>query len=161
MYPGVRRRDDHVLIGDQILDPEVAGLVDDFRAPRIAVLVANRLQLVDYDADEQLVVGEDCAQFVDRQAELGQLVQNLLALEAGQPLQLHVQNGLRLDGREAELSDQARACLDGILRAADQRDHRIEVIERNLETLEDVARALRPCAARTRSAASRPRGGTR
>ena len=43
------------------------------------------------------------AQPLDGLHQLGQLVQDLLPLEAGQPLQLHVENRLRLDLAEAEL----------------------------------------------------------
>ena len=37
-----------------------------------------------------------------RLQQLGEFVEDLLALEAGQPLQLHVENRLRLQLREAE-----------------------------------------------------------
>ena len=40
--------------------------------------------------------------------QLGQLVENLLPLEAGQPLQLHVEDRLRLDLAEAELRRSGR-----------------------------------------------------
>ena len=75
----------------------VAALVDEVGPPRVAVLVANRLQLVDDDPDDQLVARENRAQAVDRLHQLGQLVENLLPLEAGEALELHVEDGLRLD----------------------------------------------------------------
>ena len=40
--------------------------------------------------------------------QLEQLVEDLLALEAGQPLQLHVEDRLRLELRQLELRHQAR-----------------------------------------------------
>ena len=70
--------------------------------------------------------------------QLGELVEDLLPLEAGQPLQLHVENRLRLNLAEAELRDQSGARLRRVLRAANQRDHRVEVIERDPQAFEDV-----------------------
>ena len=66
------------------------------------------LQLVDDDLHQQPLAGEDRAQALDRLQQLGELVENLLALEAGQPLQLHVEDRLRLDLRQAELRRSGR-----------------------------------------------------
>ena len=44
--------------------------------------------------------------------------------------------------RQAELRHQAVARLGRTLRRADQRDHRIDVIERDLQAFEDVAPGL-------------------
>ena len=71
--------------------------------------VADRLQLVDDDLHQQALAGENGAQPLDRLQQLGQLVEDLLPLEAGQPLQLHVEDRLRLDLRQAELRHQAVA----------------------------------------------------
>ena len=73
---------------------------------------------------------------------LGQLVDDLLPLQAGQPLELHVEDRLRLDLAEAEGRHQAVARLGRRLRRADQRDHRVEVVERDLQPLEDVGARL-------------------
>ena len=104
--------------------------------------VADRLQLVDDDLHQQPLAGENRAQPLDRLQQLGELVENLLPLEAGQPLQLHVEDRLRLDLRQAELRHQAVARLGHGLRAANQRDHRVEVIERDLQPFEDVVARL-------------------
>ena len=101
--------------GDQILDAELAALLDDVGAARVAVLRLNRAQFVDDDADDQVLARENRAQPLDRLHELGQLVDDLLALEAGEPLQLHVENGLRLKQRQPELLDQSRARLGRML----------------------------------------------
>src|SRR5262249_23641383 len=60
-----------------------------------------------------------------------------------QPLQLHVEDGLRLDLRQAEVRHQAVARLWRRFRSADQRDHRVEVVERDLQALEDVIPGFR------------------
>ena len=75
---------------------------------------------------------------LDRLEQLGQLVEDLLPLEAGQALQLHVENRLRLDLRQREARHQPVARFLRALRAANQRDHRIEVIERDLQPFQDV-----------------------
>ena len=69
------------------------------------------VQLVDDNADEQLVARQNLAEPRDRLHQLRELVQDLLPLEAGQPLELHVEDRLRLDDREPELrrSSPARA----------------------------------------------------
>ena len=72
-------------------------VLDDLGAALVAELVADRLQLVDDDLHQQLLAGEDRAQPLDQLQQLGELVEDLLPLEAGQALQLHVQDRLRLD----------------------------------------------------------------
>ena len=89
-----------------------------------------------------LVAREDGAQALDRLQQLDQLVDDLLALEPGQPLQLHVEDRLRLDLRQLELRHQAFARFGRALRRANQPDHLVEVIERDLEALEDVGPRL-------------------
>ena len=71
-----------------------------------------------------------------------ELVEDLLALEAGQPLQLHVEDRLRLELRQLELQLQALARFGGALRSANQLDHFVEVIERDLEAFEDMGPGL-------------------
>ena len=108
----------------------------------VAVLVAHVLQLADDELHQELLAAENRAQPLDRLQQLGHLVENLLPLEAGQPLQLHVQDGLRLNLAERELRDQAVARLGHGLRPANQLDDRVEVVERDLQTFEDVVSRL-------------------
>ena len=56
----------------------------------------------------------------------------------GQALQLHVEDRLRLDLRQAELRDESFARHARICGASNQRDHRVEVIERDLQPFQDV-----------------------
>ena len=92
----LRDGDRHVLVGDQVLDAELAALLDDDRAALVRVLLADGLQLVEHDAHQQLFAREDRTQPLDGLQQLGELVDDLLPLEAGQPLQLHVEDRLRL-----------------------------------------------------------------
>src|ERR1043165_7781248 len=139
---GVADGDRHVFLGDQVFDTELAFLSENFRPARIAVLLLNLPQLVDDDLHHEAIAREDREQPFDQLQQLGELVENLLPLEAGQPLQLHVEDRLRLNRRQAELRDQAIARFAWILRGADQRDDGIEVIERDLQPFEDVAARL-------------------
>ena len=62
------------------------------------------------------------------------LVDDLLALEAGQPLQAHVEDRLGLDLGEAEARDQAAPWpRRGVWLARISGDHLVEVVERDLE----------------------------
>ena len=70
------------------------------------------------------------------------LAADLVGLERRQPLQAHVEDRLRLDLGELELVDQAGAGVVRIVGGADQRDHRVEVVERDQEALEDVRPGL-------------------
>src|ERR1043165_8907870 len=138
---GVADGDRHVFLGDQVFDTELAFLSENFRPARIAVLLLNLPQLVDDDLHHEAIAREDREQPFDQLQQLGELVENLLPLEAGQPLQLHVEDRLRLNRRQAELRDQAIARFAWILRGADQRDDGIEGIERDLQHFADGAAA--------------------
>ena len=141
--PRVADRNRHVFLGDQIFDADVARLaLDDLRASIVPVRVADRFQLVHDDLHQQALAGQDGAQALDRLQQLGELVEDLLPLEAGQPLQLHVEDRLRLNLREAELGHQPVARLAGRLRPANERDDRVQLIERDLEPFEDVIARL-------------------
>ena len=64
--------------------------------------VLHRAQLVDDDLHQQPLARENRPQPLDRLQQLGELVEDLLPLEAGQALQLHVEDRLRLDLRQRE-----------------------------------------------------------
>ena len=106
---GVADGDRHVLLGDQVLDAELARLAfDDRRAALVAVLRPHLAQLVDDDLHQQPLAGENRAQPLDGLQQLRELVENPLPLEAGQALELHVEDGLRLDLRQAEAASSGR-----------------------------------------------------
>src|SRR5262249_55229007 len=128
---GVRRGDDDVLVFDQVFDTEVACGFSEVRATGVAEIPVDRAQLVDNDADDQLLTREDLPEPRDELHQLGELVEDLLALEAGQALQLHVENRLRLDRRETEPRHEASLRLERILRPADELDDFVEVVERD------------------------------
>ena len=85
-----------------------------------------------------LRLGQDVFQVGDLGLDLGQVVDDALTLQGGQPAQLHVQDGLRLDLVDVEQLDQAGpGDVDG-LRRPDQRDDLVERVERFDQTAQDV-----------------------
>lgn len=82
-----------------------------------------------------LVVGDGAAQAV-------QLFLDLVALQAGQAAQLHLEDGRGLLGRKAKALDQADAGLGIGLRGADDADDLVNMVESHQVTLEDMRAGL-------------------
>ena len=131
------------------------------RAAIVPVLLAHFLQFADDDLHQQLFAAENRAQPLDRLQQLRHLVEDLLPLESGQPLQLHVEDGLRLNLAQRELRDESVTRLGHGLRSADELDDRVEVVERNLQPFENVIARFCLSQLELRAARSRPRGGNR
>jgi hypothetical protein len=74
-------------------------------------------QFVDDDLHQQALVGENGEQPLDHLEQLGELVEDLLRSRPVRPLQLHVEEGLRLDLTESELRDQASGLLPDLFAA--------------------------------------------
>ena len=119
---GAGDRDDHVLDGDEVLDGDVAVVGDELGAPVVAVLLDDLGELVADDLPLPLGPGEDVLEVGDLALDLGQLVDDLLPLQGGEPAQLHVQDGVRLDLVDVEQLHQAGARdVDGRRRAGSAR----------------------------------------
>ena len=96
------------------------------------------LTLVAHDAALALRLGQDVFQVGDLGLDLGQVVDDALPFQGGQPAQLHVQDRLGLDLVDVEQLDQTLpGDVDG-LRRPDQRDHFVERVERLDQTAQDV-----------------------
>ena len=67
---------------------------------------------------------------------------DLVALQASQPLQAHLQNGLGLNCRELELGDEPFSGLIRRSAAADERDDLVQVIEGLDQAFQDVGPLL-------------------
>ena len=104
-------------------------------ATRGAVGLGHLCQLPVHDFTETCVVLDDLGELVDPGTKLIALALQLDAGELRQTTQLHVQDvvGLRLG--QLEDLDEAFAGLTGILGAADDRDHVIDVEDRDQQTL--------------------------
>ncbi len=102
--PAAGHGDHHFLFGDQILDGDLARVVDDLGAPGVAESFFDLGELFDDDLGHHLVGIEDRLEVGDELADLGVLFDDLVAFEPGQALQSHVEDRLRLNLRKAKLS---------------------------------------------------------
>ncbi len=139
---GLGDRDDHVLAGDEVLVGDVAVGGDDPGAAVVAVLLDDLGQLVLDDLTLPLGLLEDVLEIGDLALDLGQLVDDLLALERGQATQLHREDRVGLDLVDGEQVHQAGACdVDG-LRRTDERDDLVEGVEGLDQAAQDVGPLL-------------------
>ena len=91
----------------------------------------------------KLLALQNGLQLLDQLDDLAVLVLDLLPLQAGEPLEPHVEDRLRLDLRELELLHQPVPGRFDVLRRLDQLDDRVDVVERDDVALEDVRAFLR------------------
>ena len=96
------------------------------------------MQFLDDEVAQDLLRAQDLQVLGDAALDLGQLVEDLLLLHAGEALELQLDDGLRLPLAELEARDQAVAGFPRRLRRADQLDHGVQVVERLLEAEQDV-----------------------
>ena len=108
---GLRDRDHHVLLGDKVLDVEVLRSLGQLRLARRVELLLDLLQLLFDDVVHQLGVGQHAVVVCDLLAQLGQLALDLLAFQAGQAAQAHLEDGGGLLVGQTESLGQARCRL--------------------------------------------------
>src|SRR5690625_980963 len=138
------QRDHHLLFGDQVFLADLLAVIGDLAAALIAELPAHRQQFLADDPPQLRLVTEDDGQPFDLGGYLAVLLEQFLALQAGEALQAHVQDGLRLDVTHAERLDQAFLRFRTIGAGADQGDNLVQVIERLEVALEDMSAFLGP-----------------
>ena len=97
-------REDDLLLRDEVLRGEVARLGDDLGAARAAERLADPRKLGADDRRDALALRENVLQVRDGGEDLPELRDDLLALEAREALEAHVENRLRLCRVEAQLS---------------------------------------------------------
>ena len=140
MYPA-EVRVEALLLLDQVLDVDVVLHEADLGLALVAVLVADLGELLLEDAPEHLPVGEQLIVVGDLLHELGVLGLQLLLLQALEPLELHVQDGLGLDLVQAEALHQA---LSGVVIALpDDADDLVDVVLGNEESFQEMRPLLR------------------
>ena len=103
-----------------------------------AYLRFSSRELVLDDREHARRVGEDVLELGDELDDREVLVLDLLALEGRQAGEPHVEDRLRLQLGQVEPRHQVRARVLDVGRLADRPDHRVEVVEGDLEALEDV-----------------------
>jgi hypothetical protein len=92
---GVRQRHHHVLRRDQVLGIEFGRVQLDLRAALVAEF-GRIAQLVGDDRRDALRAGQDVEQVGDQAHHVAVLLDDLVLLQAGQALQAHLQDFLRL-----------------------------------------------------------------
>ena len=140
---GAGDRDDHVLFRDHVLELERVLAHHDLGASLVgaAVGLLDLEQLLPNEGVDACWIAEDRPQLCDALLEVGVLGLDLLTGEPGQPREPEIEDRLGLDLGKCELGHQPRAGRIGVVRASDQSDHGVEVVERDQVALEDV-RAL-------------------
>ncbi len=91
----------NLLVGDQIFELQLGALVDDLRAPRVAILVANLFQFLDDYLAQLFLAGQDGFVLGDALAHLLQFIQQFVDGELRQAVELQFENGVDLAQREA------------------------------------------------------------
>ena len=140
---GLRDRDDHLLVGDQVLDVDLVLGGRDLRAAVVVEALGDLLELL-LDEPEHLAARRrgSSRRLGDPLGDVGVLVLDLVGLERGQLREAQVEDRLGLDHRQLEPLDQAGARGVAVARRADQLDDRVEVVDRDEQALEDVRARL-------------------
>ena len=139
----VGQRKDAGLLGDQVLNIDLAGDGLDGGAALVAVLVGQRGQVGLDDALDVLVVGQNVLIIGDGLAQLAQLLLDFEDLQTGQTAQLQLDNGVRLQLVKAEVVHDGLPRLGkAALAGADRRDDLIDDVNGLVQALEDVLALL-------------------
>ena len=133
-----RDRDDHLFVRDEILHLQGRGVPDDLASPIVAVLLVERHELLGEDRHPAIAALQNPLEILDRDTQGGELAVEFFHFQPGEPGQPHVQDGLRLALRQLEGFLQALRRDLGVPRAPDHLDHLVDIVDRDLETLENV-----------------------
>ena len=135
--------DHHFFFGDQVLERQLGFFLHDLRATLVLILVFDLGQFIADDLAHQRLAAQDRPQIFNLLQYLAILLDQLIALQLGEPLQAHLQNGVRLQFRQLKLLHQAGAGDIRRLRAPDEGDDGIQIIQRDLEAFKDMGALFR------------------
>ena len=125
----VGQGNDALLLGDQILNIHLPADLLDLCPAIVAEPFPDLADLLPDDGQHPLLVPKDCLEILDLQLQSGQLIQDLLALHAGQLAQLHGYNGIGLGIVNAEPLHQPQLGLRPILGGTDDGNHFVHKID--------------------------------
>ncbi|EKD29448.1 MAG: hypothetical protein ACD_78C00408G0002 [uncultured bacterium (gcode 4)] len=135
--------DDDFFIGDSIFWIPFSDRSDiDLGSTRIPVLVLDFSEFISHNGVHPLWTSEDILEISDEEELLGEFVLDLFAFETGETLELHLEDGLWLLVRESELGHEIIMRFFFTPRFFDRLDHRIDIVEGDFETFEDVGASL-------------------
>ena len=92
--------DDHALVRDEVLDGHLALVGHDLRAALVAVLVADGVQFLLDDREHADFLGQDVDQVADLFQQFLVLLDDLVALQAGQLIEAQFEDGGDLLGAD-------------------------------------------------------------
>ena len=124
-----RDRDNHLLLGDEVLKVDLALARDDFRTSFVGEPFPKCEDLLPDDGHDPGFVTENGPQARDLHLELLMLVADGVAFELGEPLQAQVEDRARLHLGQREAGHQAAARLVGVGGGPDQSDDLVDVGE--------------------------------
>src|SRR5439155_1406384 len=128
----------HIFVGDQVLERELGARFDDLSPSFVAVFLMNLSKLLDDEIAQHGLVREYFLKLRDELNDLFVFIDQLLAFETGELLELHFEYGARLQLAELEALHQRLASFGRTLGFANQRDHRVQIVERLLQALQNV-----------------------
>ena len=112
---GVGDGDGDLLVGDEVFEGELGGLVEDLGAALVAVLVADLFELLDDDFAELLLGGEDGLVLGDVVADLGELFEELVDGELSESVELQFEDGVDLAVAEDQRAGGRERHVDAVL----------------------------------------------
>ena len=140
----VSNGNNHVLFSDKILDVQVLNvLVGDLRTTLVSVTVGNLTELIGNNSQNLFLVSEKILVVGNIKSELGNLVNKILTSKTGEAAQTHLKDCLALNLIQAKTLVHALLCLSIILRAADDVDNLVDVINCGQKAFQNVDTLLR------------------
>ena len=136
---GVRAGHDHVFLGDKVLNVKVLGLhAADLGATLVSEAARNLTQLVLDDAKDLIAMLEQVDVVGNARAQVLDLGNELVAGQAGQAAQTHLQDCLTLNLVQAKALVHAALRLGVVMRGADDVNDFVDVIDGDEQALTDV-----------------------
>ena len=134
----MRNGDHHLLIGVEIFRIELLGAHHELRAAFVAVFLPQLDHLVLDDLHLQFGIHQHLLEVFDPLAQFVVFGFELVALEAGQRAEAHVDNRSGLHLAQRETLDQTDFRLVRGFRRPDDADHLVNVVHRDEQPFEDV-----------------------
>src|SRR4029077_5569004 len=105
--------DEHVGIGDEVLELDFVDFVDDLRAAVVAVSLLHFLKLAGDHLLQLFVAGEDFFQLSDVLADGFQFLEDFIDRELSEAMELQLEDGIDLNGSKPEGSAASSFAFDG------------------------------------------------
>ena len=138
----LRKRNNDILNRNQILIIHVADRIKNLCLARIIVFIADHAQLILENLIDPCLMGQNILQIRNFDQKILIFRLDLFTLQTGQAAELHIQNGLRLNLIQTEAAHQTRHSLIGILRITDRMNDRIQIVDRNPQTFQNMGTVL-------------------